>query len=169
MLTGVLFVSYTALEADGLFRPISEEESVSGDTICIAPEEEHYYYQDNHSREFYEIIYPKDGPGVIRDKNGEVVEPEEGESGAVPFVPRTGTPRVDMIPPGNFFNGKPGMFNGPGALFPYLPRPSGKSGGNGGNGNKGNCSVKVDSPGSLSLILLSGLMLNLLTMFRKKV
>ena len=166
MLVGVLFVSYATLEADGLFRPLSSEEVVEvGDTICLAPEEEHYYYQDNHSREFYEIIYPKDGPNVVRDKNGEIVAPEE--PGTVPFIPRTETPRVDMIPHGNFFNERPGMFSAPPVMFPYYYRPSGK--GNGGRNNpggKGNCASNIDVPNSLSLTLLS---IFLLTCFRKKV
>jgi len=166
MLTGVLFVAYTTLDADGLFLPLPSDEVMDvGDTICLAPEEERYYYQDNHTSEFYEIIYPKDGPDVVRGKNGEIVAPEE--PGTVPFIPRTETPRVDMIPPGNFFNERPGMFSAPPVMFPYYYSPSGK--GNGGRNNpggKGNCASNIDAPNSLSLSLLT---IFLLTCSRKKV
>lgn len=158
-MTGVLFISYATLEADGLFRPLpSEEVTDVGDTICLAPDEEHYYYQDNHTREFYEIIYPKDGPNVMRDKNGEIVSPEE--PGTVPVIPRTETPMADMIPPGNFFNERPGMFSTPSIIFPHHYRPSEKR-----NTSGGNCASNIDAPNSLSLTLLT---IFLLTCFRKK-
>lgn len=46
-----------------------------GGTICI--EDDAQFYQDNLPPEAYAILYPVDGPGVMRDKNGEITAIED--------------------------------------------------------------------------------------------
>lgn len=43
-----------------------------GGQICLTDED--LIYQDNLPPEAYAILYPVDNPGVMRDKNGEIIE-----------------------------------------------------------------------------------------------
>lgn len=56
-----------------------------GGQICLTDED--LIYQDNLPAEAYAILYPVDNPGVMRDKNGEIIEddmPDPAELAADP-------------------------------------------------------------------------------------
>lgn len=70
VLAALLGLAYLILIAVTGLAP-SEEPVDTGRQICI--EDEAPSYPDPHPPEFYSIIYPVDGPDVLRDKNGEII------------------------------------------------------------------------------------------------
>lgn len=68
MLAGITYLIMIIATAPDLYTdPAGDPDG----QICI--EDDAPFYPDPHPPEFYEIIYPKDAPDVIRDKNGEIV------------------------------------------------------------------------------------------------